>query len=219
MRELERVLPVLALDLRLDHAVQRVGLVAGHVVDLAQARERGEGLVGVADLEAQLGHVERRHRLLGLGLGDQPRLCERLLVLAERAVHVHEADRRGRGAAHVLRRLAEIADGLLLAAGRGGGVAEMAERDLIGGVELDGTAEGIARLLRAPLGRKRLAEVVPRVGVLGGELGRALELLGGVLGVELHARATGEHQQLDVLGRAGKARERRLAALAILAGT
>ena len=51
-----------------------------------------------------------------------------------------------------------------------------------------------------------------------GEFGRALELLGGVLGVELHARATGEHQQLDVLGRTRKARERRLAALAVLAG-
>ncbi len=94
----------------------------------------------------------------------------------------------------------------------------MAERHLVGGVELDGPAKGLARLVHPTLGRERLAQVVPGVGVLGSELGGAPQLLGGVLRVELHAGATGEYQQLDVLRRGGETREGGLSALTVLAG-
>ncbi len=89
----------------------------------------------------------------------------------------------------------------------------MAERHLVVGVELDRAAEGVAGLVHAALGRERLAQVVPGVGVLGSQLGRAPQLLGGVVGVELDAGAPGEHQQLDVLWRGGETCERRLTAL------
>ena len=198
--------------------MQRVDLVARHVVERAQTLERGHRLLELPDLEAELGHVERGHQILGLGLGDPLRLGQRLLVVAERAVHVDEADRRGGGAAHALRRLAEVTHGLLLAPGRSGGVAEVAERHLVGGVELDRAAEGVVGLVHAPLGGERLPQVVPSVGVLRSELGRASQLLGRILGVELHARAPGEHQQLDILRRASQTRERHSAGLAIFAG-
>ena len=94
----------------------------------------------------------------------------------------------------------------------------MAERHLVGGVELDRAAKGVVGLVHLALGGERLPQVVPGIGVLRGELGRAPQLLGRILGVELHTRAPGEHQQLDILGRVARPARAVSAGLAIFAG-
>ena len=155
-------------------------------------------------------------KVLGFGLEDALGLGEGFVVLAERAVHVNQADGRGGGSAHALGGLVEQVDGLLGATCGGGGVTEMAEGHLIGRIQLDGTGEGLAGLLGAALGCERLPQVVPGVGMVGGQLGGALQLLGGTVGVELHAGATGQHEQLDIVGSGTETRERGLAARAIV---
>ena len=88
----------LALQLGLDHAVVGVDLVLGVVVDLAQAPERS-GRLRPAELERELGDVERGEDVVRRGLRDLLRRLERLERPAQAPVRGDEAPARD----HVLR--------------------------------------------------------------------------------------------------------------------
>ena len=58
----------------------------------------------------------------------------------------------------------------------------------------------------APFGRERVAQVAPRLGLVGPQLGDAAQLLDRVVGAQLDPGAPGDPQQLDVVRRCPRAR-------------
>jgi hypothetical protein len=172
--------------------------VIRQLVELADALESPLGVVEATQLEAQLGDVQRRRRVAGSRRGDLLGGRQGLLGLAHLPVHVDQADHRARRAGRVARRLLEVGDGVRVASGHVGGVAERGERRLVLGVELHHPAKGVRRLLRAALGRERVAEVAPGLGIVGPQLGDRPQLVGRVVGAELHAGPARDPQQLGV---------------------
>ena len=106
---------------------------------------------------------------------------------------------RRHAAAAALGRLLEDRDGLVLLAGGVGGVADSGQRGLVGRVEVDRLAEGLAGLLGAALGGQRVAEVAPGVGVVGPQLGDPPQLVDRVVGAGLDAGPAGQAQHLHVV--------------------
>ena len=90
--------------------MQRVDLVLGQVHDLARTRSKASAAsskLPVSRLSSATSSA--RGDVVGVGLGDPAGGGQRLLGLAERAVHLDEADHRRGVAAQLLGGLLEVA--------------------------------------------------------------------------------------------------------------
>ena len=174
-------------------------------------------LVQLTDGQAEVRHVQRGGDIARLGIGDLACCGERLVVLAERAIHVDQRDGGGRCAGRTLRRLREGGHGVALLATGVGRVPQVGQGQLVVRLELQRLSERLGRLLIAALGGQRVAQVTPAGRVVGPQLGDLAQLLDGVLRAHLHAGLSGEAEQLDVLGPRGEFRHRGVSRLPVLA--
>ena len=168
--------------------------------------------------QAQLGHVEGVERVAGVGLGHLDGRREGLVVLAERAVHVHQADRGGRVPAHPISRLLEELDPLVALAGLEGGVTQVGQGHLVVGLELEHLLEGRLGLVRPALGGQRVAQVMPRLGIVGPQLGDPAQLLLRVGGPQLESREPATRSSSAIVRRRRTALRRRVARACVVAG-
>src|SRR5205085_10752381 len=153
--------------------------------------------------------VEPGQDILRGRLAQAARLRERLLVLPKGPVHIDEADRgarHSRSGVGDVRCASQVRHALFASTGGDRCMAEVRKRDLVVRVELDRTPKRGIRLLHPPLGRQRLAVVVPSGGVVGSQLGRAAQVLDRVVGIHLETGAPGQNEELHVVGRLAETR-------------